>query len=803
MGSEQALQSNRFHAIGRIVSLTVIVLTLFVIVVAFVRTRRQMRPPGPLRSATGLRGNVVSIVEGYKTVRLEGGRETLRLKAARDIAYADGHHELEEIDLTSFGVPLAGQASRTTRIVAKRGSYQQAEGVVSFDGAVRVTSSDGLVIETESLRYEQESRVASTGVEVAFRQGEVEGRSVGGRLLVDTRRLELLKDVEIVTRRPAPESRVVPGSAPVTIRSQAAAYDELSGRISFEGGAAVAQGDRAARAAVATGWLERPDSAAVRRLRRIELRGECQLASGPVVGPVAGPVAGPAVGPVSEVLASEIDFIFNAGELLEKVVARGNVRAAAVDSAGLPRSITAPQIDIDYRIAGNRSLARQLTTQGRSVARFDSREAGKGVSDVTERVVEADTLTALYREDGESFERIDARGKGRLTVTPRQVTLLAEQKSLRADQFILHFAETGNRILRFDAAGQVAGEFEPLHPENRRPKRTLAGRQLGALFDQQSQDLTSATMEGAVRFTEADRIGTGARADWTAAARLVTLRGRPQIWDSTARADADEIDVRLDSNESHLRGKVRTTWFSREAVGGAAPFRRRQSPVTVVSDSAVIDHPVSRQEPVRADRRSSSNAARLEPGGGQAHYSGNVRAWQDTEYIRADRLDLDRGRRTLHAAGNAQSAYYQLEREGEKGQKQTIPVFASADQISYDDGSRRTTYDGKVKIRQGSDTIEAATARALMDEEHRLLEMVAEGQVVLTQPDRVAKGERLVYNFTSDEAALTGRPATVEDRQQQVVTSGDRLSLNSRDGRFEAVDDRGSRPRVRTTHRIK
>ncbi|NDD63535.1 MAG: hypothetical protein EBZ36_06105, partial [Acidobacteria bacterium] len=104
MGSEQALQSNRFHAIGRIVSLTVIVLTLFVIVVAFVRTRRQMRPPGPLRSATGLRGNVVSIVEGYKTVRLEGGRETLRLKAARDIAYADGHHELEEIDLTSFGV---------------------------------------------------------------------------------------------------------------------------------------------------------------------------------------------------------------------------------------------------------------------------------------------------------------------------------------------------------------------------------------------------------------------------------------------------------------------------------------------------------------------------------------------------------------------------------------------------------------------------------------------------------------------------------------------------------------------------
>jgi lipopolysaccharide transport protein LptA len=122
-----------------------------------------------------------------------------------------------------------------------------------------------------------------------------------------------------------------------------------------------------------------------------------------------------------------------------------------------------------------------------------------------------------------------------------------------------------------------------------------------------------------------------------------------------------------------------------------------------------------------------------------------------------------------------------------------VPVFASADRIRYNDALRKTHYDGSVKIRQGTDTIDAANAEASMDDEHRLLEMLATGQVVLTQPDRLAKGERLLYNFKEERARLTGNPATVEDRLQQVLTSSDQLTLSLRDGRFEATDDAGGR----------
>ncbi|MFM8394650.1 MAG: LPS export ABC transporter periplasmic protein LptC [Acidobacteriota bacterium] len=770
MESEQALHRNRFHAIGRVISMSIIVLTIVVIVVAFVRSRRQTRPPGPLRSATAMKANVVSIVEGYKTVRTENGRETLRLKAARDIAYSDGHHELEEVDLTAYGSPLAGQPPKTTRIVARRGTYLQSEGVANFEGAVTVTSSDGLVVETESLRYEQQTRIAASDVAVRFRQGEVQGAAQGARLSAATRHLELLRDVEVISRRSDPRRATTNAEPPLEIRSQSAAYDESSGLLQFNGPATVDQGARAARAQKISGQLDQ----ATRRLTRIELRGDARLTSSAS----------------SQVLANEIDFLLDENEQLRSTLARGQVRASSIDAAGLPRSIEAPRVDVRYRIVGNRSLAQELTSQGRTITRFESRDGQGASAGVTERVVEAESIQALYREDGESFSQITARGEALLTITPRVVTPAADRKRLRADQFILYFAETGNRILRFQADGQVVGDFEPLAPGSRRPKKSLTGRKLNASFNEQTQDLVESIMEVGVRYTEADRTATASRATWTAATQLLTLRGRPQLWDSTARTDADEIDVRLETNESLLRGKVRTTWFSRESTGGAAPFRNRQAPVTVVADSAIVRHPLR-------------EANRAPVSGGKANYSGNVRAWQEDEFVRADQLELDRGERSLLAVGNAQSAYYQLEREVEKGRKQIVPVFASADRIRYNDGSRKTLYDGSVRIRQGTDTIDAATAEATMDEEHRLLEMIATGRVVMTQPDRVAKGERLLYNFKDEQARLTGRPATIEDRLQQVLTSSDQLTISMRDGRFEAADESGSRKRVRTTHRIK
>jgi lipopolysaccharide export system protein LptA len=186
---------------------------------------------------------------------------------------------------------------------------------------------------------------------------------------------------------------------------------------------------------------------------------------------------------------------------------------------------------------------------------------------------------------------------------------------------------------------------------------------------------------------------------------------------------------------------------------------------------------------------------------GAARYLGNARAWQEDDFVRAENLELDKGERVLTAWEKVQSAFYGVEREVEKGKKEIVPVFVSAEKLVYTDAQRKAHYEGKVKIRQGTDQIDAAEADAVMDENHKLSQMTAAREVVLTQPQRRGTGDLLVYTAASDAAVLTGNLAQVVDRERDVTSKGARLTLHLRDARIEGDDESGTK-RVKTTHRI-
>jgi lipopolysaccharide transport protein LptA len=154
------------------------------------------------------------------------------------------------------------------------------------------------------------------------------------------------------------------------------------------------------------------------------------------------------------------------------------------------------------------------------------------------------------------------------------------------------------------------------------------------------------------------------------------------------------------------------------------------------------------------------------------------------------------------AAGSVQSALYSLEREVEPGRKEVVPVFATADQMNYFDRPRHVRYTGRVKLKQGTDQIDAATAEAVLDDEYKLTSFTARQNVVLTQPARRGTGDRLDYTAATDTAVLTGNLAYLEDRERDIVTKGATLTLHLRDARIAASDESGTK-RVRTTHRIK
>jgi LPS export ABC transporter protein LptC/lipopolysaccharide transport protein LptA len=767
----------KIPAIGRIGSLLLLIVAIVVIVAAFIRARKQPLLPSFEPGPPVLDRRVVSIIEGYRYTQTDPktGREKLRLLAAKDTAYDDGRHELEKVDMTFFEI----EKGRNHRVLSDRGVYLRDQSQVTFSGNVKVRSSDGLEVTTESGIYEKQSEIIRTEVPVQFRHGEISGSSVGAVLRANDHVLTLTQSAHVINHDPDPNKK---DAHPVEIRSDRAEYVEKDGTVKFEGNVNVTQGERQGRADLATGFV----NPKTKKIERIEARGGARLESREK-------------GKASEAQSRDMDFFFDEERRLKNSASYGDARVRSLEPDS-PREITAERIDIIYKPNEKSSVMQLITAQGRAVMRLEPLLGSAKESDWSERVVEADTLQANLRDDGKNLARAEGSGNAVLTIMPKRITPRSEKKTLRAPKFVADFFETGNAIKTFVAEPNPVAEFDPLQPEvkdknkdkdkdkdkdatAKRSKRTLSGKKMTANFSQQTQDVSDMTVDGDAKFTEGERVAVAARGVYTASNQTVAMRGKPQLWDTTLRASADEIDTNVSSSESELRGRARTTYFNRDSTGGAAPFKNRKQPVTVASDRALVKH-----------------------NEGAARYIGDARAWQGEDFVRAEYIEIDKGERTMTAWNNARSTFYDFEREVEKGRKEIVPVFASSDRIIYTDANRTAHYEGSVKIRQGTDQIDSATADVLMDEENKLISMTASKDVVMTQPTRRATGDQVVYTVATDTAILTGNFAVVQDHERDAVTKSPKLTLHLRDARIEANDDNnggsGAKRRVKTTHRI-
>src|SRR5215475_5765643 len=654
----------KIPAIGRIASLLVLIIAVVVIVAAFIRARRNGSQtsfePGPPR----LSGKVVSIIEGYKYTQSDPktGREKLRMLAAKDVAYEDGRHELEKVDLTAFDI----ERGKSLRVVSDRGVYLREQSQITFAGNVRLRSSEGLEVTTESITYEQQNEIARTETPVQFRHEEISGSSVGAALRAKDHVLTLPQSARVVIANSDPNKK---DAQPVEILGDRAEYVEKDGTVKFESNVNVTQGERQGRADLASGFVN-PQT---KKIERIETRGNSRLESREK-------------GKASEAQSRDMDFFFDEQRRLKNSAAYGGARVRSLEPDS-PREITAERIDISYKPNEKGSVMQLINAQGRAVMRLEAVLGSAKEGDWSERVIESDAMQASLRDDGKNLARAEAAGNAVMTVTPKRVTPSSEKKTLRAPKFVADFFETGNAIKTFVAEPNPVAEFDPMQPDGKdkdkdapakRWKKTLSGKKMTANFSQQTQDVIDLTVDGDAKLTEGERVAVAARAVYTASNQTVAMRGKPQVWDSSMRSSADEIDANVYSSEGELRGRARTTYFNRDSTGGAAPFKNRKQPVTVASDHAMVKH-----------------------NEGAARYIGNARAWQGDDFVRAENIELDKGERVMTAWNNAQSAFYDFEREVEKGRKEIVPVFTTSDRIVYTDANRTAHYEGAVKIRQG------------------------------------------------------------------------------------------------------
>ncbi|HEX8336121.1 MAG TPA: LptA/OstA family protein, partial [Pyrinomonadaceae bacterium] len=472
---------------------------------------------------------------------------------------------------------------------------------------------------------------------------------------------------------------------------------------------------------------------------------------------------------------------------------------------------------VDFAVQADRSVVKEMRAAGRPVLTLAAPKSKAGDPRAANKRLTADAVRLYWREAGRDLERAEANGNADLLVEPTQPNPLADRKRLYAAAFRCYFFESGNLARNFDATGDAKAVVEPYQETEKRGTRTLTSHEMAATFFRETQDVENFAAAGAAKFTERqrtitsqkmtavfsretsaldrvdaagdakfnelDRNGQSATMTYTGGDGLVKLRGgEPVVWDARARLKAAEIDSDSVNKVSYARGKVLTTYYSQEQTGGAAPFKNTKSPVFIASNAAEFQHE-----------------------SGVGVYTGNARAWQDDNFVKADRIVLRNQQKRMESDGSVQSALYQARRKEGDGERTVIPVFATSRSMTYSDPERLLHYAGEVDIRQGSDRITSEVADVYLQKEtYEVERTVSQRGVVVTQPGRRGTGDRGEYTAADEVVVLTGNPARVEDAEKGSSESK-RLTVFLRESRV--VSDAGPSPqstgRVRTTHKIK
>jgi len=406
--------------------------------------------------------------------------------------------------------------------------------------------------------------------------------------------------------------------------------------------------------------------------------------------------------------------------------------------------------------------------------------APPGRADASNKRLTADTVKTYLNANGKDLAKTEAIGNAELNVEPLSNAPENYRTTINAPRFDCDFFDTGNNPRICSATGKAKTVRVPTVARENSGNQTLTADRMDTSFNQQTKDIQQFDATGSAKFTELDRSGAADKIVFTANDETIRLRGAPLVSDSRARAKADEIDWDTRQEKSFLRGKVSTTYLSQKQTGGATPFGQSNAPVFVTAETAEFQH--------------------------QAEigiYTGNARAWQENNYVRANQLVLRQKQGELYGEGAVQSLLYDAKKK-ENGKESNVPVFAQSQKIYYFKDKNLLRYENEVDIRQGTDRIVAGVANVYLNDRNEVAQTVAETNVVVTSPNRKAVGDYAQYIAADESVVLRGNPARIDDGENG-STQGAQVTVYLRENRFvsESKTNQTNSGRTRTVYKVK
>jgi lipopolysaccharide export system protein LptA len=291
---------------------------------------------------------------------------------------------------------------------------------------------------------------------------------------------------------------------------------------------------------------------------------------------------------------------------------------------------------------------------------------------------------------------------------------------------------------------ELRGDGQVVMKELEPQLREMSGDKLTVYFDPVTHKPVNGAVENGFRYRDPRNQASAVQANFDLVADRVVLTASPGF------------DPSITADGNILRAKV-------------IEFAPRAG--TAKATGAVIAQLVSKQNGPAADGTNlfpagkpvfvNSDSVTMRQANKSAVFTGHVRAWQDTNTIFAQELQVTGAGEQLSARGEVRMTLYNT---GAPDQRKT-PVMSRSDHLLAHKNDRRIELTGAVKIDDEQRHLTSEKATFFFDANRRAERIEAENKVVLLeQPtSRKGTGEKATYLVTKRMIYLNGSPATVTD----------------------------------------
>ena len=486
--------------------------------------------------------------------------------------------------------------------------------------------------------------------------------------------------------------------------------------------------------------------------------------------------------PPRTITAQKLSLFLNENNFVQRITGSGRVEASAIGPRGF--EMAAPQGEVEM-VENNAPRSGMLSGGVTFQTRGDAPAQGKAgrvlVSfrpNGTVSKARAEEAVDITQGTAAKSEQVKA-GAIDLLVKPGNILEKAITSAGPA-QIIFHESAAKTTTTTI-SAGQFQAQF---NDKNRlasvlgspnasivsvtpgQPERTAYSHDVTARFNDKGE-IAAADLIGDFHYQEGQRRATADRAHYDPADESFSLSGSPRIVDSGLAITAQSIHLSRKTGNAVARGDVKTTYNDLKPQPGGAMLASAE-PVHVTGTSVTASQ-----------------------GGGVAHYA-SARLWQGQNIVEAPSLTFDKIHRSLQAQGDRTGRVTSVFVSPGKNGNST-PVNVVSDRLSYVDSDRKAVFSGNVRLRGEEFTMTADTVQVLLAARNQggnksgnqLDHIVAQGDIVIQQPDRKATGNQLVYTAQEQKFVLTGAPGkkpSIFDAERGQI-SGDSLTFFTHDGR--------------------